>query len=322
MQPHKVKYKTTHCTTCVLYSLLCNMEFGRVDPLELAEIDFGLPVDSDLTNKTLAASELSDSLSIHVGCTKWGNRGWIGRLYPPKTEEKQFLNEYSKQFNTLELNATFYTIPKSEDVKRWREQVVGRPGFKFCPRFPQSITHIRRLANAEVQTAQFYESINGFGDKLGALLLQLGDNFSPKSFDNLKSYLEALPTSTPVFLEVRNKDWFKEGEARQRLFETLHNLQIGAVITDSAGRRDCVHMELPTPHTMIRFVGSNLHQTDYTRADAWVQKIKSWKEKGLQTVWFFVHQLDENNSPEMCEYIIKQLNSELSINLQAPILIK
>lgn len=298
------------------------MEFGRVDSSELSEIDFGLPVDSELTNKTLSESKGSDGVNIYIGCPRWGNKGWIGRVYPPKTNEKQFLNEYSKQFNSIELNATFYSIPKPEDVKRWKDQVSYRPDFKFCPRFPQAITHIRRLKNAEVQTAQFYESIKGFGDKLGALMLQLGDNFSPKSFDNLKPYLEALPTDIPLFLEVRHKDWFKDQEIKQKLFNIMHDLKIGAVITDTAGRRDCAHMELTTPQTMIRFVGSNLHQTDYTRADAWVERIKSWKEKGLQTLWFFVHQLDENNSPEMCEYIIKQMNKELGTDLAPPRLIR
>jgi len=298
------------------------MEFGRVDTLQLSEIYFRLPVDSELTDKTLLESNGTDGLNIYIGCPRWGNKGWIGRVYPPKTNEKQFLNEYSKQFNSIELNATFYNIPKPEDVKRWKDQVSDRPDFKFCPRFPQAITHIRRLKNAEVQTAQFYESIKGFGDKLGALMLQLGDNFSPKSFDNLKPYLEALPTDIPLFLEVRHKDWFKDQEIKQKLFNIMHDLKIGAVITDTAGRRDCAHMELTTPQTMIRFVGSNLHQTDYTRADAWVERIKSWKEKGLQTLWFFVHQLDEDNSPEMCEYIIKQLNKELGTDLAPPRLIR
>ncbi|NOW96083.1 DUF72 domain-containing protein [Mucilaginibacter sp. SG564] len=298
------------------------MEFGRVDSLELSEIEFGLPVDSELTNKTLLESNGNDGLNIYVGCPRWGNKGWIGRVYPPKTNEKQFLNEYSKQFNSIELNATFYSIPKPEDVKRWKDQVSDRPDFKFCPRFPQAITHIRRLKNAEVQTAQFYESIKGFGDKLGALMLQLGDNFSPKSFDNLKPYLETLPQDIPVFLEVRHKDWFRDQETRQNLFYTMHDLKIGAVITDTAGRRDCAHMELTTPRTMIRFVGNNLHPTDYARADEWVKRIKSWKEKGLRTLWFFVHQLDENNSPEMCEYVIGELNKELGTNLRPPRLIK
>jgi uncharacterized protein YecE (DUF72 family) len=298
------------------------LQFGRVDPSELSEIDFGLPVDTELTNKTLFESNNSDGLNIYVGCPRWGNRGWIGRVYPPKTSDKQLLTEYSKQFNSIELNATFYSIPKPEDVKRWKDQVNDRPNFKFCARFPQAITHIRRLKNAEEQTAQFYESINGLGDQLGALMLQIGDNFSPKSFDNLKPYLESLPRSSPVFLEVRHKDWFRDHEARQKLFDTLYNLKISTVITDTAGRRDCAHMELTTPDTMIRFVGSDLHQTDYTRADAWVKRIKSWKEKGLKTIWFFVHQLDENNSPEMCAYIIEQLNKELGTNLTPPRLIK
>jgi len=298
------------------------MEFGRVDASELSAIEFTLPVDSDLTNKTLAASDRSDDISIKVGCAKWANRGWMGRLYPPKTPDKEFLNEYCKHFNTIELNSSFYVIPKLDDVKRWRDQVEGRPDFTFCPRFPQSITHIRRLANAEEQTTQFYEALRGFGDKLGGLILQLSDNYTPKSFDKLKAYLEALPTSTPVFVELRNKEWFKEAEAREIIFDTLHKLNIGTVITDAAGRRDCAHMELTTPETMIRFVGSNLHPTDYIRADAWVQRIKSWKEKGLKRLWFFVHQLDENNSPEMCDYMIKKLNLELGTNLKPPGLIR
>ena len=73
---------------------------------------------------------------------------------------------------------------------------------------------------------------------------------------------------------------------------------------------------------MIRFVGNNLHPTDFARADTWVQRIKSWKEKGLQTLWFFVHQLDEDNSPEMSNYIIQQLNKKLGTNLIPPIFIK
>ena len=81
-------------------------------------------------------------------------------------------------------------------------------------------------------------------------------------------------------------------------------------------------MELTTPHTMIRFVGNNLHETDYTRSDAWVKRIKNRREKGLKTPWFFVHQLDGDNSTAMYDYNIRLLNMELGVNLQPPRLIK
>ena len=152
-------------------------------------------------------------------------------------------------------------------------------------------------------------------------MLQLGKNFSVKKIDNLVNYLPSLPKDIPVFVEARHITWF-EGEGRKNLFDTLHTLNLGSIISDVAGRRDCVHMELTTPHAMIRFVGNDLHPTDYSRVDAWVQRIKTWKEMGLQSLWFFVHEADENNSPAMAEYLITKLNQEIGINIQPPKLIK
>jgi len=94
-----------------------------------------------------------------------------------------------------------------------------------------------------------------FGDQLGPLFLQVGDNYTPKSFPELKAYLEHLPTDVPVFLEVRHKEWFAVPEIRDNLFNTLHELNIGAVITDASGRRDCVHMELAYTARFYPFCG-------------------------------------------------------------------
>ena len=97
----------------------------------------------------------------------------------------------------------------------------------------------------------------------------------------------------------------------------MHELNIGSVITDASGRRDCVHMELPTPHAFIRFVGRT-DRTDYKRVDDWVARIKEWREQGLQSVWFFMHQHDERYSPELCDYVVEELNKALGTNLHRP----
>jgi len=157
-----------------------------------------------------------------------------------------------------------------------------------------------------------------FGDQLGPLFLQVGDNFTPKSLPELTAYLEHLPADVPVFVEVRHKDWFAVKEHRDNLFNMLHRLNIGAVITDASGRRDCVHMELPTPHAFIRFVGNSLDKTDYKRVDDWVARIKQWKSEGLQSVWFFMHQHDERYSPELCDYVVDELNKALGLKLRRP----
>jgi uncharacterized protein YecE (DUF72 family) len=157
-----------------------------------------------------------------------------------------------------------------------------------------------------------------FGDNLGPLFLQVGDNFTPKSFPDLKLYLEKLPKDVPVFLELRHKEWYGIPEFRKQIFDLLHELNIGAVITDASGRRDVVHMELPTPHAFIRFVGNSLHTTDYARVDEWIVRIKQWQQMGLQSVWFFMHQHDERYSPELADYVIDELNKALGLNMMRP----
>ncbi|MDB5111015.1 MAG: hypothetical protein JWR67_2129, partial [Mucilaginibacter sp.] len=279
------------------------MEFGRVNPEELAEVGFSLPSDPELTITTLKAAKNDQPLQVHVGCAKWGRKEWVGKIYPPKTKDANFLDEYVKHFDCIELNATFYQTYGPDTISKWKSKADISPEFKFCPKFSQSISHIRRLKNAEDITTTFYEGILAFGDKLGPLFLQLSDNFTPKSLPELKAYLEHLPKDVPVFVELRHKDWFAIPEIRDNVFSLLHQLNIGAVITDASGRRDCVHMNLPTPHAFIRFVGNSLDPTDYTRVDEWVDRIKHWRELGLQSVWFFMHQHDERYSPELADYV-------------------
>jgi uncharacterized protein YecE (DUF72 family) len=294
------------------------MEFGRVNPEEIATIDFTLPPDTELTISTLKAAKSDEPLQIHIGCAKWGRKEWIGQIYPPKTKEANFLDEYVKHFDCIELNATFYNIYGADTIAKWKAKAESNPNFKFCPKFSQSISHIRRLKNAEDITTAYYEGIMTFGDKLGPLFLQLSDNYTPKSFPQLKAYLEQLPKDVPVFVELRHKDWFVVPENSDKVFKLFHDLNIGAVITDATGRRDVVHMNLPTPHAFIRFVGNGLHPTDYTRVDEWVERIKHWKQLDLRSAWFFMHQHDEQYSPKLADYVVVELNKALGLQLQRP----
>jgi uncharacterized protein YecE (DUF72 family) len=293
------------------------MEFGRVSEEQLPLVDFTLPPDPQLTIDTLKAAP-KKQLEVHVGCAKWGRKEWIGQIYPEKTKEANFLDEYVKHFDCIELNATFYNVYPASTIEKWKAKAEQNPGFKFCPKFSQNISHIKRLKNAHEVTTQFYEGIMAFGDKLGPVFLQLGDNFAPKSLPDLEAYLKDLPRDVPVYVEVRHKDWFAVPTVREEFFGMLKSLGIGAVITDATGRRDCVHMELPTPHAFIRFVGNGLHATDYVRIDKWVLRIKQWQEQGLQSLWFFMHQHDERYSPVLCDYVTEKLNAELGLSLTRP----
>ena len=293
------------------------MEFGHLPDDELAAIDFTLPPDSPFTFETLRAAGSSETFHMHVGLSKWQHKTWPGILFPKGTDPKEYLAAYARNFGTIEFNATFYTIYSAADTGKWNAQITER-GFTFCPKFPQTITHMRRLKSAEALTKQFYESLQGLDGHLGPAFIQLGDNFSYKSFDDLKKYILALPKMPKVFLEVRHKDWFSNAEYRTMLFKLLRDAGVGTVITDAAGRRDCVHMELTQPEVMIRFVANSKHPTDYTRLDSWVDRLKDWKAKGLKSAWFFVHSYDETYAPEIAVYLMKKLNAELGLSLKVP----
>jgi uncharacterized protein YecE (DUF72 family) len=292
------------------------MEFGHVYEA-IDDIDFSLPPDSAGTKRTLAIEPAGD-LQVFVGAPKWGEKGWIGKIYPKKTPDNTLLTFYCKNFNTVEFGPTFYNIYTPDELSRWVNQVADEPGFKFCPKFPQKITHIRRLANAVEETAKFYQSLTAFGNHLGPLLLQLGDKFPPKSFPQLKAYLASLPPSINVSVEMRHKDWFGNEANRNDLFTLLRELNIGTVISDTSGRRDCVHMELTTNEAVIRFVGNDLAPSDYIRMDEWVDRLKVWKSMGLKKVWFFMHQNNETFVPEACDYLIKRLNEKLGTAIARP----
>ena len=295
------------------------MEFGKVQAQQIDLIDFNLPADGEFTKQTLQhAPKAATPMQVHVGCAKWGRKEWVGQIYPPKTKEADFLTHYAQHFDSIELNATFYQVYGPERIAMWKEKVASNPAFKFCPKFSQSISHLRRLKNADELTQSFYQGIAAFGDKLGALFLQLSDTFTPKSFTDLELYLHSLPPNVPVFVELRHPQWFAQQTYVQQLFSLLQSLGMGAVITDASGRRDCVHMQLPTPQAFIRFVGNGLHPTDYSRIDQWVARIAQWQQQGLQQVWFFMHQHDEQYSPQLTHYLVSQLNQQLGLSLRLP----
>ena len=201
-------------------------------------------------------------------------------------------------------------------ISGWAEKAKGLE-FKFCPKMAKNITHFGSLTDKGPVTDRFLEGVIAFGEHLGPIFIQVSDKFSPQRKDELFEYLKSLPHDVQFFLEVRHPGWFVEKE-RKELFNTLHSLNIGAVITDTAGRRDCAHMRLTVPKAFIRFVGNSLHPTDFPRIDEWVKRIKLWLDGGLSELYFFMHMHEEATSPELTVYLVDKLNKECGLNLKKP----
>lgn len=291
------------------------MEFGRVAEKELNKVDFSLP-EEPAANK-LVLKKRSQNPLIYLGCAKWGRKEWVGKIYPKGTKDANFLEHYVKHYNSIELNATHYQIYGPEAIGKWAAKAKGKD-FKFCPKVPQMISHYSNFSNADSLTTDFLAGILAFEKNLGPVFLQVSERYSPKQREQLFKYMGTLPADLQFFLEVRHPDWFADGSVRKELFDTLRSLKWGAVITDTAGRRDCAHMELTIPKAFIRYVGNSLHPTDYTRTDAWVERIKYWLDHGLHELYFFMHMHDEAYSPELTVYLVDHLNKTCGLNLIKP----
>lgn len=289
------------------------MEFGKVTVAELKKIDFTLPPDHEDTAKILKKKK--KKAQVYVGCAKWGRKDWVGKIYPKGTKEGDFLQFYGKQFNSIELNSTFYNLPTLQQIEKWYQ--VTPKDFLFVPKFTSVITHLQRLKNTRAQVDDFLLTLSHLKEKLGPVFVMPHPQMDPKSFDIISQFLDDLPADLEIFLELRHPDWYLE-ENFDLVFNLMKKKKAGSIITDSSGRRDCVHMRLTTPDAFIRFVGNALHPTDYARIDDWVDRIGQWLEQGLERLFFFMHQHEELHSPELCRYLIQQLNAKCGTHLHAP----
>ena len=152
--------------------------------------------------------------SLRLGTSSWSSEDLVGVFYPPGTSTASFLGEYSRHFDTVEIDSTYYRSPSPSMVKNWRERTS--PGFLFAAKFPGAITHEKILVDCEAEVDEFLKAMDLLGDKLGPLLLPF-PYFNKKAFGRpedflarLKPFLKALPEGHLYALEVRNKGWISE----------------------------------------------------------------------------------------------------------------
>ena len=284
------------------------MKFGKVDHPEL--VDFSLPKDHPNTAKTLDKPN-GRSCQVYVGCAKWNKQDLKG-FYPRGTKDE--LTYYSRQFNSIELNATFYRIFPTTTVEKWYDKTPDH--FKFFPKVSQRISQFKRLQNCENEVMTYLDQISHLQEKLGTIFLQMHPTFAPKSFDILKTFVELWPKGFPLAIELRHPEWF-QSPVSDALYELFEKHNISNIIVDTAGKRDLLHMALTNKDAFIRYNGAN-HESDYSRLDDWFDRIKIWMDQGLENLYFFVHQNLETESPLLSSYFIKKFNDTLGYELQLP----
>ena len=216
-------------------------------------------------------------MNLYIGTSGFGYKEWKGKFFPPDIKPAEMLRFYAERFNAVEINNTFYRMPKKELLEGWLKEAPST--FTFGLKAPQKITHIRRLKDAQQELAYFLEVASVLKQQLGPLLFQLPPNFK-KEADRLRSFLELLPSSQRVAFEFRHESWFDE-----EIFAALKERNAALCIAESEDPPQ-------TPFQPTADWGYfRLRRLDYTDADlkSWhakIQKQKTWSD----TYVFFKHE--------------------------------
>ena len=179
---------------------------------------------------------------LFLGTSSWTAEGWGGAFYPEGTKPADFLEYYSRHFNCVEIDSTFYRIPTAKTVEQWRERTPK--GFVFAAKAPSSITHQKVLVDADDDLKQFLRVMDLLDDKLGPIVWQFPyfrrDAFRGVGFfiERLEPWLKKLPKNYQWVVEVRNKGWLSE-----KLYSVLRRHGIALALID--------HPWMPRPNEVF-----------------------------------------------------------------------
>jgi uncharacterized protein YecE (DUF72 family) len=219
---------------------------------------------------------------IRIGCSGWNYQHWRnGVFYPPRLPPRRWLEFYAQHFDTVEVNATFYRLPRESAVANWVRE--SPPGFLFTVKMSRYVTHIKRLRDLPPSLDLFYSRIRPLvgTPKLGPMLWQLPGTFH-RDDERLAHALGQLPAGRHCF-EFRHESWFVD-----EVYDVLRSHGVALVIGDTP-TRPFQSQELTTDWTFIRFHhGTRGRNSNYSEAELeeWASRIEPWAARGDVYAYF------------------------------------
>ena len=239
---------------------------------------------------------------LRLGTCSWTAKGWEEVFYSPGCKSNDYLAEYGARFNAVEIDSTFYGLPKTDTVKRWRD--ITPEDFVFAAKCPQVITHEKLMENCEAERDAFLATLGLLGNKCGPLLFQFpyfakARGITLQNFlDNLGPFLEGLPHDGQQYaVEVRNKAWIQSP-----LLNMLRAHDVALALIDHpwmAPPKQLFRSDVVTgPFVYIRWLGDRKGIEKLTKVwkesvvprevdlAAWIPSIKSLLDRGLRVYGF------------------------------------
>lgn len=258
---------------------------------------------------------------LYLGCPVWANPQWKNLIFNSKLEPSEFLANYSRYFNSVEGNTSFYADPSSQTVARWAEQ--SDENFRFTLKVPKRLSHQFNQFQAE-ELQLWLDLIAPLADKLALVHLQLPAFFSPEHLSWLKQMLNTLCSSFSVAVEVRHPVFFDKAEHEITLNRLLRGFDAERVIFDSralfsvpattAALLDAqrkkpylpVHAVALSKQPMLRFVGTDDMAVNQHYYQPWLGKVRQWLDEG-KTPFCFFHSPDNLTAPVLARQFVMDL---------------
>jgi uncharacterized protein YecE (DUF72 family) len=233
-------------------------------------------------------------MNLYVGTSGYSYKEWKGSFYPEELPDRQMLRYYGERFRSVEINNTFYRMPKASVLEAWAQEVPAE--FKFVIKAPQRITHMQRLKDAGDSMSFLLKTVAVLRDRLGPLLFQLPP-FLKKDVPRLREFLPLVPNEQRCGFEFRHPSWFDE-----EVFTVLREHRSALCVTEAEDG-----VQVPFIST-ADWGYLRLRRPDYvdTELKAWVERIRSqnWQD----TFIFFKHE-DEGKGPQMAKRFLELARS-------------
>jgi uncharacterized protein YecE (DUF72 family) len=273
---------------------------------------------------------------LYLGCPAWGLKSWVGSFLPAGCKQRDFLAHYSRNLNTVEGNTTFYALPDRATTTRWRDETP--PGFKFCLKVPQSISHHKKLRGCEAELAEFADRLALLGDRCGPAFLQLPPTFTARQLTDLRHFLQLWRSTCGLAVEPRHSDFF-DGASHEHDFNTLLT-EFGAArcvfdttalfsvdksydtwVSEAQNKKP----KFALRHTrtgsfaFVRYVSHPNMQANETWLSTWASKVIDWLSKG-DDVYFFIHHPNDHFAPQVIRIFHHMISQRATSHVALPAL--
>lgn len=211
---------------------------------------------------------------FHFGTSGWYYEDWIGEFYPEEISKREWLGFYSKDFDTVEVNASFYRVPFENMVKGWRDRTPD--DFIFSFKGNRLITHRKRLKDVGEDIVRFMDRVSMVGDKLGPILWQFPPGLK-RNDELLEGFISQFPSENQYVIEFRNKSWFDK-----EVYSLLEEYRVSLCVI--SGPRLPEIMEITADFSYIRWHGKeHWFNWDYSEEElrVWADRIKEMDVKDL-----------------------------------------